>query len=358
MFPQSSTPETCVISCLTYTRCHCLHVVAESDVNLFQQLVSMASAVLRVKRKCDADPAEALILSCKRLRTEDKVAEAGDTAPIIQQVFRLAATVSSQNEPLQKYVKEALSRDRSSQILRSSSGSTRRIQEGLRACKATERQDSRYRLITSLRPNCEEGDGIVPDSSKAKISVPDQSQSGSEEVAPGKSLTHISDSFQLFDIVHEEPQKEPTDSKDCEPETILCNNMRMIRERLTVSEAGPGTEHCKSSEDFVYDIYYSEASSNGWIQDILSVQPYSVQQELVADDLEPEEMYEDEDDENEESNWRNDYPDEEDSDKEERYMGYYEDSDEEDVRGQAWNTFRQKSLRELHHDEEEDFGSD
>lgn len=37
-----------------------------------------------------------------------------------------------------------------------------------------------------------------------------------------------------------------------------------------------------------------------------------------------EEVYEDEDDENEEANWRNDYPDEEsdeDSDREERYGG-------------------------------------
>lgn len=38
-----------------------------------------------------------------------------------------------------------------------------------------------------------------------------------------------------------------------------------------------------------------------------------------------EEVYEDEDDENEEGNWRNDYPDEEsdDSDREERYGGTY-----------------------------------
>lgn len=39
-----------------------------------------------------------------------------------------------------------------------------------------------------------------------------------------------------------------------------------------------------------------------------------------------EEVYEDEDDENEEANWRNDYPDEEsgsDNDREERFGGMY-----------------------------------
>lgn len=39
-----------------------------------------------------------------------------------------------------------------------------------------------------------------------------------------------------------------------------------------------------------------------------------------------EEVYEDEDDENDEANWRNDYPDEEsdaDGDREERYGGMY-----------------------------------
>lgn len=51
--------------------------------------------VLRVKRKRGADPAEALLISCKRLRAENDEKE-GDTDQVTREIFRLVATVSSQ----------------------------------------------------------------------------------------------------------------------------------------------------------------------------------------------------------------------------------------------------------------------
>ncbi|KAM4722438.1 putative RNA polymerase II nuclear localization protein SLC7A6OS [Rhinophrynus dorsalis] len=324
----------------------------------------MEAAVLRVKRKRGADPAEALILSCKRLRIEEETAEA-DT--VTKQVFKLAVTVRSQNEPLQKYVQEAISRDRASLILQPSSGSAQRIQQDLRAWKETKRQDSRYRLISSLRPKYQGEDDISLDTSQA--TSPDITHLPSVPVeAPEQERAHaqngISGKFQLFDMVQEEPEEDAEDyKKDKEPETILCNSVRMIRERLIVSETGQGAEHRESTEDYVYDIYYSETSPHCWIQDILSVQPYTQEQELVADDIEPEEIYEDEDDENEENNWRNEYPEEEeeeeeDSDKEERYLGYYEAGEEEETRGQAWHRYRQRALLEFGYDDIEEADSD
>lgn len=61
-----------------------------------------------------------------------------------------------------------------------------------------------------------------------------------------------------------------------------------------------------------------------------------------------EEVYEDEDDENEEGNWRNDYPDEEsdaDSDREERYGGYWEE--EHSYSRRSWNRYQREVLHEL-----------
>ncbi|XP_053935146.1 probable RNA polymerase II nuclear localization protein SLC7A6OS isoform X1 [Cuculus canorus] len=86
--------------------------------------------------------------------------------------------------------------------------------------------------------------------------------------------------------------------------------VEMIRERLNVSEGGE-KEHCEKDDEYVYDIYCMETSSPGWIQNILSVQPYGEEYELVDDYDISEEVYDDEDDENDENNWRNDYPDEE-----------------------------------------------
>lgn len=55
----------------------------------------------------------------------------------------------------------------------------------------------------------------------------------------------------------------------------------MIRERLTVSECDKREEHKKKEDDYVYDIYYMETSTPGWIENILSVQPYKEEYELV-----------------------------------------------------------------------------
>ncbi|KAE8608054.1 hypothetical protein XENTR_v10011384 [Xenopus tropicalis] len=274
----------------------------------------MEAAVLRIKRKRGAEPADALLLSCKRLRTEN---EAQDSSVVITQVFRLATTVKSEKEPLHKYVQAAISCNQSCLALRPSLGSKQRIHEELRASKEAERQVSRYRIISSHRPNSEEDNVNVIGLSQLQ-DVP--SDTKEEEKPTEATKCNISSNFQLFDMVQEEPEQEHL-VKETEPETILCNSIRMIRERLTVSEAGRESEHRENMDEYVYDIYYSDAYKHGWIQDILYVQPYTEGQELVYEEHEPDEIYEDEDDENEENNWRNDYPDEEeDSDMEERYI--------------------------------------
>ncbi|XP_063801428.1 probable RNA polymerase II nuclear localization protein SLC7A6OS [Pseudophryne corroboree] len=303
------------------------------------------AAVLRVRRKRGADPAEALLISCKRRRAEEGTSESG---AVTSHVFRLATTLSSQNEPIQKYVSDAITRDRASRVLHPSLGSVQRIQKDLRARKDAERQDSRYRLISNLRPKCDDEQDSGPGNSQSDSIVKEQLPTQEDACAEEKN-----GNFQVFDVVHEEAEKEEADVKlkNCDPETIMCNSVKMIRERLVVSEAGEGSEHRESADEFVYDIYYAESSPQNWIQDILSVQPCVYDQELVADELEQDDIYEDEDDENEENNWRNDYPDEEDSDKEERYMGYYEEHDEDD----GSNAYHQTKVKELEEEEDSEY---
>ncbi|CAN2389574.1 Solute carrier family 7 [Pristimantis euphronides] len=311
----------------------------------------MEAAVLRVRRKRGAEPAGALLISCKRRRVESEA--------VSTQVFRLAATVTSQNEPVQKYVQDAISRDRATQQ-RPPIGSLQRIQKDLRARKDAKRQESRYRLVSSLRPKCEEEADSKSESSQPASPAEEQQHEPGNAAASakdeGSSTGERDETFQVLDMVQEE--KEAVDLKPPEPDTVLCNSVRMIRERLTVSQEEQGSEHRENPEEFVYDIYYAETSPHNWIQDLLSVQPYRCEQELMADGDgdEPDEVYEDEDDENEESNWRNDYPDEEDEesgDREERYMGYYEDSDE-DTRGRAWEVYCEKAMKEREEEEDSD----
>lgn len=66
-----------------------------------------------------------------------------------------------------------------------------------------------------------------------------------------------------------------------DPEEILCNNTKMLRERLSISGDRLGEEH-REEDSYVYDLYYQEMVTPVWIQDILSVRAYAEEGELVC----------------------------------------------------------------------------
>ncbi|EHB17052.1 Protein SLC7A6OS [Heterocephalus glaber] len=302
------------------------------------------TAVLRVKRKHSVDPADALVLACKRLRSGEvesvaqKIPERLDRAAE-NNVFQLVATVRSQEEPIQPLVRAAL---------RPSWSSQQRIRHDLRATAREVRKEGRYRVVSSRRASGTSG-------------------SLESEYAPGTSEAAGDSGFQLLDLVHEEgdPEAASTDSnKTSDPDVILCNSVELIRERLTISEDGPRVGHQEEQKhnDYVYDIYYLESATPGWIENILSVQPYTQEWELVNDDEQPEDTYEDEDDENSENNWRNEYPEEESSDGEKDARGSddYDSLSEEEggSRRQVWCKYPLDIQKEFGYDNLQDLDSD
>ncbi|XP_005444699.2 probable RNA polymerase II nuclear localization protein SLC7A6OS isoform X1 [Falco biarmicus] len=324
------------------------------------------SAVLRVKRKRGGtEPAEALLLACKRLRTER-----GGAQPVERSLFKLVATVSSKNEPVQKYIQEAITRNKA-QSLRPSLGSTQRIIQDLRSSKQAKRKENRYRVIASNRPNCTEtvapvinGETSIDGDRSDSEATEDASQ---EENSAVHKSSDCCGKFQLFDIVQEEEvvgesSVTAANPQKTDPDVILCNAVEMIRERLNLSEDRK-KEHHEKEDEYVYDIYCMETSAPGWIQNILSVQPYREDYELVDDEHVPGEVYEDEDDENDENNWRNDYPDEdeflpeEDGDGEKESEESFSDEDQ-CYRRRTWNKYRQEVLQEFGYDDIQDLDSD
>ncbi|KAM8799192.1 S7A6O protein, partial [Eudromia elegans] len=302
------------------------------------------AAVLRVKRKRGgAEPAEALLLACKRRRGE----EGGPPgSPRLEKgLFKLVATVCSKDDPVEKYVEEGARRSRAARVARPSAGSAQRIQRELRAAREASRREGRYRVVAGHRP------------SAAPAAPGAAAQGGGEESAD------CCGQFQLFDIVQEEEAVEENPQKTSDPDVILCNAVEMIRERLNVSEDSKKAEQHEKEDEYVYDIYYMETSAPGWIQNILSVQPYKEEYELVDEDHIPGEIYEDEDDENDENNWRNDYPDEdeflaeEDGDGEKESEESLSDEDQY-LRRRTWNKYRQEVLQEFGYDEVHDLDSD
>ncbi|XP_078005535.1 putative RNA polymerase II nuclear localization protein SLC7A6OS [Phascolarctos cinereus] len=334
-----------------------------------------APAVLRVRRKRGADPAEALVLACKRLRSgaSEEGAGAAGPGPVEENVFKLAATVCSQDEPVQKYVREAITREKATRALTPSLESRQRIRHDLLAAKLVTRQDDRYRLVSKHRAPCVEGEAAlqaVKAASRAKRD--DLGSDGTKQMSHRGGSSSSAKEFQLFDIIHEDATEKETVSvpvtcsEKSDPDVILCNSVKMIREQLAISKDGKGTEHREKEDDYVYDIYYMETSTPGWIESILSVQPYSQDWELVADDHQAEEIDDDDDDdENSENHWRNEYPDEEEgsSDREstrgsdEEYDSF---SDEESsvITPRKWNKYPYDVLKEFEYDSSQDFDSD
>ncbi|KAM4833418.1 putative RNA polymerase II nuclear localization protein SLC7A6OS isoform 2-T2 [Thomomys bottae] len=257
------------------------------------------TAVLRVKRKRSAEPAEALVLACKRLRGAEEESGSQKTPECRESaaennVFQLVATVRSQEEPVQPLVRAALRPSRDSQ---------QRIRRDLRASAREVHKEGRYRVVSSRRAS---------------------GTSGSLEAECAPEATEDA-GFELLDLIHEEKDPEAVVTDSCiiaDPDVILCNSVELLRERLVVSEDGSGVGHQEQKhEDYVYDIYYLDMATPGWIENILSVQPYNQEWDLVNDEQPAEDIYEDEDDENSENNWRNEYPEEESSDGDEDSRG-------------------------------------
>ncbi|XP_072237100.1 probable RNA polymerase II nuclear localization protein SLC7A6OS [Leuresthes tenuis] len=311
------------------------------------------TTILRVKRKRGTDPADALLLACKRIRPESSQSSS-ETVPepneaeVENSVFKLVATVATQDAPVQTQVRQALARPRAAHALRPSAASSQRIIGDLRSTKWSTRREERYRILSSHRAGLSRPAERQSSQKDASDAV-EESRKGSDKWGLGDC--------QVVDLLHEDAgdQDKPLSKMlSSDPEVILCNNTKMLRERLSVSGERLGEEHREQDEDYVYDLYYQETATPGWIQDILSVRVYTDEGELVPDIVvNDEEVYEDEDDENEEANWRNDYPDEEsDEDREERYGGYWEE--EHSYSRRSWQRYQTEVMRELGSGDDDD----
>lgn len=123
-------------------------------------------------------------------------------------ILLLLFVLFSQNEPVQKYVKDAITRDKAAQSLRPSLGSTQRILQELRSAKQVKRKESRYRVISSHRPDCTET-AAPATHSKAALDGDRSHSAAQEDASPEESgavhkSSDCSGQFQLFDIVQEE----------------------------------------------------------------------------------------------------------------------------------------------------------
>ncbi|XP_061621353.1 probable RNA polymerase II nuclear localization protein SLC7A6OS [Phyllopteryx taeniolatus] len=322
------------------------------------------ATILRVKRKRGTDPADALLLACKRIRPETSQAP-GETAAepgevdVEKSVFKLVATVATQDTPVQTEVRQAVARPRVAHALRPSANSFQRIFGDLRSTKLGVRGEERYRILSSHRAPT----SLAPPARTQRRQGGNDAEEAAVEEEEKDSLKREKclglAEVQVVDLLHEDlPEQDKSLSKteSSDPNVILCNNTKMLRERLCIHDQQQQRwPHENDDGDYVYDLYYQETATTGWIHDILSVRAYADHTELVAE-VEADEVYDDEDDENEEDNWRNDYPedesdhaDSEDGDGEERYGHCWDEDEDASHCRRSWHRYQRDQLQQLSH---------
>ncbi|KAK2085321.1 solute carrier 7, member 6 opposite strand [Saguinus oedipus] len=165
-----------------------------------------AAVTMEAGRTAVLRPAEALVLACKRLRS-DAVESAAQKTPqgldraAENNVFQLVATVCSQvfsvvqlEEPVQPLLRAALRPSRDSQ---------QRVRRSLRASAREIRQEGRYRVVSSRRTSGTTSSGQESEYTTENPEVSEDS------------------GFQLLDLVHEEGEPEAVAAASCKVSTPL-----------------------------------------------------------------------------------------------------------------------------------------
>ncbi|XP_076357924.1 putative RNA polymerase II nuclear localization protein SLC7A6OS isoform X2 [Tachypleus tridentatus] len=265
------------------------------------------AAVLRLKRRLDEDPAEALILRSKRIKS-----------PEIK-TFKFAGTVKEQSDSV-KHIQEVIAKDKE----QGKSNDSFKEQ----VCEASEdekdnKEKTNLRILRkrkALKLSDQPDRGEVSEQKAAKLRFYISSEDGN-----ATDENQCVGLYTLYEVVNEHSEEEKPCKKfqDKVQETILCNNVPMIRQ---VSKAQ------SLEEQFVYDLYYGTDVDDEFIKNVTDISRCDLDELFVPCEVEDEpENYEDEDDSNDEDNWRNDYPEENsDFEKECDYFGNkHQNSDEE-----------------------------
>lgn len=220
-------------------------------------------SVIRLKRLANEDPAEALVVEYKRKKLEkDESNESSENKFVFHFVGTLDSKCEKNINDVAKVVNDLRKNPKTPKL-----NAVKNLKEEVK----NNSKINRYKLIDSLRK-------VPEDPNNSKNSVED----GEEEL----------EIFNVYDAENELKAENVSQS-----ETITCNDV-------------PMQNH--SASDFVYDLYYTECvptSSDVWDLPV-SIEGYPYPEVTLGTEQDSDaDLYEDEDDSNSESNWRNDYPD-------------------------------------------------
>jgi len=128
----------------------------------------------------------------------------------------------------------------------------------------------------------------------------------------------IGEDIELLDVDSSPPvdKSKETATTSGSTELLTCNGLKLVRDKLNISEQASSSSACYNSDgDDLYDLYYhcwsnEEPTASFDPLDILYVAPFD--SDVLMEDSDENEGFEDSDS-NDEDHWKNDYPDSPDS---------------------------------------------
>ena len=201
------------------------------------------TSVIRVKRKLSEDPAKALLLTCKRRKLDEAKNEAGSSL-VDENIFHFATTLdckSSLEKKDRTKVQEAILFKKKMVEMHKGSIAYR---------KHIESANKKVQLVGHKRSFPEDGATTAKHRMIHNKSSEDHVTSLNNALVEEKSVKHSQ-----------------ADKIEDSNEDIMCNSIKMFREKLTVSNP------TKSKEEFVFDYYFCSKNLKWSNHDILDLRP-------------------------------------------------------------------------------------
>ena len=289
--------------------------------------------IIKVKRKICDDPAECLIIECKKKKINLDSNES-DSFDSIKQILKYAGSAKSEKEIPAKILE--LNSKLESDTVEKGTKTQNKVKETT-SNKVTKEplKPSNYVMISKKR-GLESDDFDSNENNKKESSSTSSDESDnslktdgtSKKLKQSTTINNLSNvniidviSSEYFKEENKENEKEDlskqTSGRQNNSEKIACNGVEMIREKIV----DPLATSAKSSE-YIYDIYYTK--SDDIHLDLLYANNFEIKSHNIYKDVElvddtnnnGHEEYENGEDEdsNDEGNWRNDYPDEDEYD--------------------------------------------
>ena len=221
------------------------------------------ASVVRIKRKLNEDPAEALLLTCKRKKLEEKCEGtskvAADVLEIDKNVFHFATTLkckSSMDKEDKIKVKEAISLHKHLK--------NRQMREHQKSLHTSNDEHCFASLRNKLKLGKKRQKSLPNDENssayKADLTLPDSDR----PVIPAKVLKKAgSKSHEDADQKLRGAPVQEAINTAASGEDILCNSVKMVREKLNESSS--------RKDEYVFDFYYCSKELDWNHHDILDV---------------------------------------------------------------------------------------